>query len=152
MWRGIRVLLLSCIAMASLVCADEHSHKVSAFVFLTVLLQSTYTGCALIACPVRAQYKDGEPVRLWVNKVGPYDNPQETYNYYYLPFCAPRDAGKPKHKWGGLGEVLQGNELIDSQLEVKFKSEFRCCCSIADGGTEADPYIACIIGHFKSVQ
>ncbi len=69
------------------------------------------------------QYKDGEPVRLWVNKVGPYDNPQETYNYYYLPFCAPRDAGKPKHKWGGLGEVLQGNELIDSQLEVKFKSE-----------------------------
>lgn len=69
------------------------------------------------------QYKDGEPVRLWVNKVGPYDNPQETYNYYYLPFCAPREAGKPKHKWGGLGEVLQGNELIDSQLEVKFKSE-----------------------------
>jgi len=69
------------------------------------------------------QYKDGEPVRLWVNKVGPYDNPQETYNYYYLPFCAPKEAGKPKHKWGGLGEVLQGNELIDSQLEVKFKSE-----------------------------
>ena len=69
------------------------------------------------------QYKHGEAVRLWVNKVGPYDNPQETYNYYYLPFCAPTDAGKPKHKWGGLGEVLQGNELIDSQLDVKFKSE-----------------------------
>lgn len=73
--------------------------------------------------PSQLQYKDGEPVRLWVNKVGPYDNPQETYNYYYLPFCAPKEAGKPKHKWGGLGEVLQGNELIDSQLEVKFKSE-----------------------------
>ena len=76
---------------------------------------------ALDSSGVLVQYKDGEPVRLWVNKVGPYDNPQETYNYYYLPFCAPRDAGKPKHKWGGLGEVLQGNELIDSQLEVKFK-------------------------------
>ena len=73
------------------------------------------------------QYKDGEPVRLWVNKVGPYDNPQETYNYYYLPFCAPTEAGKPKHKWGGLGEVLQGNELIDSQLEVKFKCELPPC-------------------------
>lgn len=73
--------------------------------------------------PSHLQYKDGESVRLWVNKVGPYDNPQETYNYYYLPFCAPKEAGKPKHKWGGLGEVLQGNELIDSQLEVKFKSE-----------------------------
>lgn len=83
------------------------------------------------------QYKDGEAVRLWVNKVGPYDNPQETYNYYYLPFCAPTDAGKPKHKWGGLGEVLQGNELIDSQLDVKFKSELHVllrtachCCSV----------------------
>ncbi len=75
--------------------------------------------------PSQLQYKDGEPVRLWVNKVGPYDNPQETYNYYYLPFCAPKEAGKPKHKWGGLGEVLQGNELIDSQLEVKFKGELQ---------------------------
>ena len=70
------------------------------------------------------QYKDGEPVRLCVNTVRPYHNKQETYNYYYLLFRAPRNAGKPKHKWGGLGEVLQGNELIDSQMEVKFKSEF----------------------------
>ena len=51
-----------------------------------------------------------------------YNNPQETYNYYYLPFCAPPGAEKAKHKWGGLGEVLEGNELIDSQLEVKFRS------------------------------
>jgi len=55
---------------------------------------------------------------LWVNKVGPYNNPQETYNYYSLPFCRP--PGHPAHKWGGLGEVLGGNELIDSQLEIKF--------------------------------
>ena len=26
-----------------------------------------------------AQYEDGEEVILWVNKVGPYRNPQETY-------------------------------------------------------------------------
>ena len=52
-------------------------------------------------------------------------SPQETYNYYYLPFCKPNVPGKPKHKWGGLGEVLQGNELIDSQLDVKFRSQ--CC-------------------------
>lgn len=40
-----------------------------------------------------------------MNKVGPYNNPQETYNYYYLPFCKPNKPGKPAHKWGGLGEV-----------------------------------------------
>lgn len=57
---------------------------------------------------------------LWVNKVGPYNNPQETYNYYSLPFC--KLSENPPHRWGGLGEVLGGNELIDSQIEIKFLS------------------------------
>ncbi|XP_051139427.1 transmembrane 9 superfamily member 1-like [Andrographis paniculata] len=68
-----------------------------------------------------AKYQDGETVTLWVNKVGPYNNPQETYNYYSLPFCHP--GGNAAHKWGGLGEVLGGNELIDSQIEIKFKRD-----------------------------
>ena len=67
-------------------------------------------------------YEVGEKVVLWVNKVGPYNNPQETYNYYYLPFCKP-SAEKAKHKWGGLGEVLQGNELIDGQLDILFRTD-----------------------------
>ncbi|CAN6440195.1 unnamed protein product [Victoria cruziana] len=65
------------------------------------------------------RYQSDEPVTLWVNKVGPYNNPQETYNYYSLPFCQP--SGIAAHKWGGLGEVLGGNELIDSQIDVKFR-------------------------------
>nr|XP_004485475.1 transmembrane 9 superfamily member 1 isoform X1 [Cicer arietinum] len=64
------------------------------------------------------KYQQDDPVTLWVNKVGPYNNPQETYNYYSLPFC--RLPGNAAHKWGGLGEVLGGNELIDSQIEIKF--------------------------------
>ncbi|MBA0631057.1 hypothetical protein Godav_003088, partial [Gossypium davidsonii] len=63
-------------------------------------------------------YQSDDPVTLWVNKVGPYNNPQETYNYYSLPFCHP--GTNPAHKWGGLGEVLGGNELIDSQINIKF--------------------------------
>lgn len=35
------------------------------------------------------QYTPGEEVTLWTNKVGPYHNPQETYDYYSLPFCKP---------------------------------------------------------------
>ena len=52
-------------------------------------------------------YKEGEKVRcadddddddddrvfvqitVYVNKVGPYFNPQETYHYYSLPVCRP---------------------------------------------------------------
>ena len=44
-------------------------------------------------------------------------------NYYYLPFCKPAGGDKATHKWGGLGEVLQGNQLIDSQVEIRFRSE-----------------------------
>lgn len=80
------------------------------------------TDCPCISSDffINFQYQSDEPVTLWVNKVGPYNNPQETYNYYSLPFCHP--PGNPAHKWGGLGEVLGGNELIDSQIEIKFKS------------------------------
>jgi len=67
------------------------------------------------------QYGQDEAVKLWVNKVGPYNNPQETYNYYSLPFCHP-SGNDGTHKWGGLGEVLGGNELIDSQIDLKFAS------------------------------
>ncbi|KAJ6927993.1 transmembrane 9 superfamily member 1 [Populus alba x Populus x berolinensis] len=65
------------------------------------------------------RYGQDEAVKLWVNKVGPYNNPQETYNYYSLPFCHP-SGNDGTHKWGGLGEVLGGNELIDSQIDLKF--------------------------------
>ncbi|KAK9004495.1 hypothetical protein V6N11_041966 [Hibiscus sabdariffa] len=67
------------------------------------------------------KYQPNDAITLWVNKVGPYNNPQETYNYYSLPFCQP--GLNPAHKWGGLGEVLGGNELIDSQIDIKFQKD-----------------------------
>ncbi|WKA11382.1 hypothetical protein VitviT2T_028884 [Vitis vinifera] len=86
--------------------------------FLLLLLVSLF---ALLAFASESdhKYQTDEQVTLWVNKVGPYNNPQETYNYFSLPFCHP--PGNAGHKWGGLGEVLGGNELIDSQIDMKFK-------------------------------
>ncbi|KAE8009036.1 hypothetical protein FH972_005494 [Carpinus fangiana] len=81
--------------------------------FLFLLLSSAF------ASESDHKYKPDDPVTLWVNKVGPYNNPQETYNYYSLPFCRPTVSAA--HKWGGLGEVLGGNELIDSQIPIKFE-------------------------------
>ena len=78
--------------------------------------------------PTRARERAHAPAQLTlahgaILQVGPYNNPQETYNYYELPFCKPK-ADEPKvHKWGGLGEVLQGNELIHSDLEFKFRMD-----------------------------
>jgi len=58
-----------------------------------------------------------------VNKVGSYNNPQETYNSYCVPFFHP--GKNPTHKWGGLGEVLEGNELIDSQIDIEYGSKLK---------------------------
>ncbi|KAI3695125.1 hypothetical protein L1987_78113 [Smallanthus sonchifolius] len=91
----------------------------------TLTVTTLFIAVFLISSPVFAsdydhKYQPDETVDLWVNKVGPYNNPQETYNYYSLPFCRP--PGHAGHKWGGLGEVLGGNELIDSQIDVKFQN------------------------------
>uniref|UniRef100_A0A7S0MQZ3 Transmembrane 9 superfamily member n=1 Tax=Pyramimonas obovata TaxID=1411642 RepID=A0A7S0MQZ3_9CHLO len=98
--------------------------------------------CVVLPAHVRAdeydhRYAIGDPLTLWVNKVGPYNNPQETYNYYELPFCKPK-AEKGVHKWGGLGEVLEGNELIDSQIDIRFRMEVQkrvICSEILDEKT-----------------
>ncbi|KAK8304043.1 hypothetical protein V6Z12_D04G193800 [Gossypium hirsutum] len=97
--------------MSSSVFSAVRSFSLFAFLFLFL--------SPALASESDHKYQSDDPVTLWVNKVGPYNNPQETYNYYSLPFCHP--GTNPSHKWGGLGEVLGGNELIDSQIDIKFQ-------------------------------
>ncbi|KAH1040397.1 hypothetical protein J1N35_042140 [Gossypium stocksii] len=97
--------------MSSSVFSAVRSFSLFAFFFLFL--------SPALASESDHKYQSDDPVTLWVNKVGPYNNPQETYNYYSLPFCHP--GNNPAHKWGGLGEVLGGNELIDSQIDIKFR-------------------------------
>jgi transmembrane 9 superfamily protein 3 len=94
------------------------------------------------------QYAPGDPVTLWVNKVGPYNNPQQvgaggggvgdgsperagrpalvsslpkTFHYDTLPLCRPPTPGKPATRWGGLGEALGGDALVDGGLPLAFR-------------------------------
>ena len=70
------------------------------------------------------QYNPAEEVTVWTNKVGPYHNPQETYDYYKLPFCKPNvrpnlpviaflnsiasQMKQIRHKSDSLGVILEG--------------------------------------------
>lgn len=48
--------------------------------------------CVLVLCLLSGWavgFKQGDNVMLYVNKVGPYHNPQETYHFYTLPVCRP---------------------------------------------------------------
>ncbi|XP_066486518.1 transmembrane 9 superfamily member 1 [Tiliqua scincoides] len=65
-----------------------------------------------------SHYQRGDPVMLYVNKVGPYHNPQETYHYYQLPVCSPN---KIRHKSLTLGEVLDGDRMAESMYKIRFR-------------------------------
>ncbi|KAB7494469.1 Transmembrane 9 superfamily member 1 [Armadillidium nasatum] len=56
-------------------------------------------------------------ILLYVNKVGPYFNPHETYHYYELPVCRPAMV---EHKSLTLGEVLDGDRMAKSMYQIKF--------------------------------
>ena len=62
-------------------------------------------------------YQRGDKVEVFVNKVGPYFNPHETYHYYSLPVCRP---DKIQHKSLTLGEVLDGDRMAYSMYEINF--------------------------------
>eukprot|EP01033_Poteriospumella_lacustris_P007248 gene7249-5215_t len=67
------------------------------------------------------EYQPNEAITLWVNTIGPYHNPQETYPYYSLPYCTPEHGIKTSHKALGIGEVLEGNHLQNSGFKLHFK-------------------------------
>ena len=90
------------------------------------------------------RYKKGDRVDLWVNKIGPYANPQEAYEYYTLPFCAPDTRHHPDRaaedgEDGGLfnalrshslGERLGGNALRHSGHDLTYPAP-----DVVDGAT-----------------
>ncbi|KAI5069312.1 hypothetical protein GOP47_0015613 [Adiantum capillus-veneris] len=64
------------------------------------------------------KYVKGDPVPLYANKVGPFQNPSETYRYFDLPFCPPAHVTE---KTEGLGEILNGDRLVDAKYELHFE-------------------------------
>ncbi|CAM8913434.1 unnamed protein product [Rhodiola kirilowii] len=74
------------------------------------------------------RYNVGDQVPLFVNKVGPFSNPSETYEYYDLPFCRPGEILKQSES---LGEVLNGDRLANTLYKVKFRED------------KSDQYVLC---------
>eukprot|EP00316_Scyphosphaera_apsteinii_P000992 CAMPEP_0119321780 /NCGR_PEP_ID=MMETSP1333-20130426/56417_1 /TAXON_ID=418940 /ORGANISM="Scyphosphaera apsteinii, Strain RCC1455" /LENGTH=521 /DNA_ID=CAMNT_0007328835 /DNA_START=14 /DNA_END=1576 /DNA_ORIENTATION=- len=97
------------------------------------------------------RYETGESLSLWVNKVGPYHNPQETYVYYSLPFCSTKPVDQLEHRWDALGEVLEGNDLISSGYAVQFKqpvSDRTKICTLHLGSDTANQLQYAVRNHY----
>lgn len=79
------------------------------------------------------RYKKDEHIELWVNKIGPYANPQEAYEYYKLPYCAPETKHHPDSSGGAgrwnewksltMGEHIGGHALRHSGHDILFLSK-----------------------------
>ncbi|XP_030254629.1 transmembrane 9 superfamily member 1-like isoform X1 [Sparus aurata] len=96
--------------------------------------------CVLILCLFSGWtvgYKQGDNVTLYVNKVGPYHNPQETYHYYTLPVCRPE---KVHHKSLSLGEVLDGDRMAESLYHIRFREnvEKKTLCQLTLSEKQVD--------------
>jgi len=81
---------------------------------------------ALLALAVTVEagshkFRVHDDVPLWANKVGPFHNPSETYQYFDLPFCHPEEG--PSHKPESLGEVIDGNRLVSTPYELRFRED-----------------------------
>lgn len=69
------------------------------------------------------EYADGDEVLVWANKLGPFNNPLETYSYFSLPFCPPakRDGAVIQRHTDHFGESLLGDELRLTHIDARFK-------------------------------
>jgi hypothetical protein len=63
-----------------------------------------------------AHYAAHEPLQVIANKVGPFNNPSETYEYYSLPFC----SRTKKRRREDFGERLVGDRKVVSPYEITF--------------------------------
>ncbi|KAN0035652.1 hypothetical protein ACTA71_004936 [Dictyostelium dimigraforme] len=88
---------------------------------------SIYLICIILSSIVLVEssnkhhFKENDEVPFYVNNVGPYSNPTETYEFYTLPFCKPSSISYKKTK---LGEILQGDSAVLSDYQFPFKGSF----------------------------
>jgi len=113
----------------------------------------------LIAVPQTAiagkdthRYKDREDVVVWTDKVGPYNNPQETYKYQTLGLCE-LDGDDIEVEEGELsiGDALEGHEFFSSpRLRIHFGKETakRGVCSMVLSAEKAKGLAAMINDNY----
>jgi len=91
----------------------HHRGAVASFVIIGAL------GAVSAAAPGPGpHYEYHEDVRVIANKVGPFNNPSETYMYYSLPFCRGKKSKIKRYE--DLG-ALVGDRKVVSPYEVTFR-------------------------------
>mmetsp|Transcript_7080 Transcript_7080/g.11417 ORF Transcript_7080/g.11417 Transcript_7080/m.11417 type:complete len:596 (+) Transcript_7080:92-1879(+) len=112
-----------------------------------LLVFITLSCCFLTARSARARhYAPHDEIPVVVNKIGPFNNPTETYHYYSLPFC--RTPGKSKKQ--NLGEILVGDRKVISPYEITFLDNvpWRLLCEKEMSHSELAAFVDAIDNQF----
>lgn len=67
-------------------------------------------------------YAVGDVVRVVASHVGPVANPSETYPFFVLPFCPPKD-GVMSADTQDLGEAFSGDRRVGTPYEFRFMQD-----------------------------
>lgn len=113
-----------------------------AFGFLSLLfLQLTSIGVDAKIKRVKAgkEYKDHEEVHIVVNKVGPFNNPMETYRYYSLPFCKKHSSSEEEREAADNENVAETHRQLEKR-EGALRHKQRLGESIVGDRRESSPY------------
>lgn len=74
----------------------------------------------LVLAIANAAFEDEQEIQVSMNKVWPYSNPTETYEYYDFPFCKPKIV---MPHFMTLGQVLRGDRLVNSLYPMHMKRQ-----------------------------
>ncbi|KAJ0546921.1 putative nonaspanin (TM9SF) [Helianthus annuus] len=83
--------------------------------FVTTLL--IFLGTQVNSDAYGHRYSIGDVVPIYANKVGPYSNRWEKYNYYDFPFCSPDSV----HEKDNIGRMLTGESLVSTPFMIGFR-------------------------------
>ncbi|EAY03079.1 endomembrane protein 70, putative [Trichomonas vaginalis G3] len=67
------------------------------------------------------QYKTDEEIRVYGNKITPYNNPFESYQFYSIPFCQPNTSSKPIPTT--FGDAFLGNKYVKTAVTIRFRND-----------------------------
>ena len=77
-----------------------------------ILLSVFFFSCVLVSA---TDYDIDTEIPLYANKIGPYHNPSEQYEYFTIPICEPKEE---ERKWHNLGEAIGGDRLVKTRASL----------------------------------
>lgn len=74
--------------------------------------------CIALVLVVADEYAIHDKIPAMANTVGPFNNPAESYKFFSLPFCAPKEERDHSHD---LGQVLAGDRRTHSLYDIRYR-------------------------------